>query len=70
MNPDGYKPMTRRKIFRDSAALLIRAPAVVRATSLMPVRIAFTVWESIPGLSNVYIFTRSTVTFELAKLRS
>jgi hypothetical protein len=55
--------ITRRSIFHGATASLICAPAIVRATSLMPVRgMRLPFGHQHAGLSNVYIFKRSTVT--------
>ena len=45
MTANDYR-MTRRNVFIGAAASLICAPAIVRATSLMPVRGFITVFES------------------------
>ena len=53
-NHDGL--ITRRSIFIGAAASLICAPAIVRATSLMPVRrLRVRMRLSMQGSANVYV---------------
>ncbi len=56
--------ITRRSILIGAAASLICAPAIVRATSLMPVRRHHRSGLSTRGSANVYFITRSTVACE------